>query len=392
MSSRKRSIENNLEEMVTQGQASAYEALQLYRSRCNRLKQKKEFMQAISIAAKGTYALISNGYENAAGELSAILTNLLDESGLDISPEIRKIVTEVDNAFAAFVPTVAACSTAVVAAPTKPATSTISKAVVETTSRIEYLKALVVYSMKNGQREYGDPMFHSSLGSCLWDYKAKGPNPAPPSPLNVGAFGLYHRKSTYHFAVGEAPMALWNKIHEDYSPLTAATGTPEDEVNLNRERERLVVIGILQFLGLENLRDANILYKQYVNYIQNKKPSAGGKKAAKKTGSGDAGTVVSVEAVGFVDSELMKFCDMLLQTATRDAGPLYKALCNAYGPHLNFDPVLPALLMGPIGIKLFNVTAQNRQMGPPGGMPGMPGLNPNMMAMMQQMMAGGGQM
>jgi len=382
--SRKRGAEINLEEMVTGGQASAYEALQLYRSRCNRLKVKSDFMQAISTAAKGVIALVSNGYENAGGELSAILTNLLDQSGLDISPEIRNIVNEVDAAFGAVIPAAPATSGVVEIGPPKPPTSTISKTVVETTPRVEYLKALVVYSMKNGQREYGDPMFHSTLGTCLWEYVAKGTNPNTPSPLNPRAFALYHRKSTYHFAVGEEPLALWSKISEDYTPLVGQIGRPEEEVALSREMERLVVIGMLQFLGLENLRDANILHKQYVAFVKSKKST--GKKSKKAAAADSPTAAADTNESGFVDAELMKFCDMLLQTATRDAGPLFKVLVNAYSSHLNFDPVLPALLMGPIGVKLFNVTAQNRQMGPPSGMPGM---NPNMMAMMQQMMAGG---
>ena len=89
----------------------------------------------------------------------------------------------------------------------------------------------------------------------------------------------------------------------------------------------------------------------------------------------------------------MVFCDYLLQTCMRDAATLFKQLCNTYISHLSWDPILPALLMGPIATRIFNIPPNSATLGSappgmPGGMGGMPGMNPQMMAMMQNMMKG----
>ena len=302
---------NNLEEMVKGGQASAYEALQLYRSKCNRLKLKNDFMQAINVASKGSSVLLLNGYENAGAELSTVLTSLLTESGLDITPEIRNLVNEVDSAFASLPNKELqnnGTSSGVSNQPIKP---------MLTTSRIEFLKALVVYSMKNGQREYGDPMFHNQLALCLWQFKNGEPQ-FNNTPLNSNAFGMYHRKALYHFAVAESPSSLWTRLSEDYSTSSTAA---EDDLELNRERERLVVLGVLHFLAQENLRDANTLYKQYVSYVKNKKLP----KKSKKANSASSG---SEENPAYVDPELIKWTDYVLQTCTRDAPQLFKVCVN----------------------------------------------------------------
>ena len=55
----------------------------------------------------------------------------------------------------------------------------------------------------------------------------------------------------------------------------------------------------------------------------------------------------------------------------RDAAPLFKQLVNAYASEVEFDESIPALLMGPIASKLFNIK---------------PKVNP-MMSMLQSMLA-----
>ena len=236
---RRQRREVNLEEMVAEGEASAYEALQLYKSRCNRMKGKGEYMDGVKVAAKGATAELLHGYESSGVELCSILTDLLTVGEFDITPDLRNLLNEVDGAFASL-----------------PKKDTGDKLVTITgkdgskqlavpkSSRIDFLKTLVTWSMKCGQREYGDPMLHVQLGNTLWDH-SRG----------------FHRKSIYHFAVGEAPTVLWSKIQEEYVDENAPEGVSSADVA--REKERLVVLGILHFIAVENLRDANVLFKAF---------------------------------------------------------------------------------------------------------------------------------
>jgi hypothetical protein len=72
-----------------------------------------------------------------------------------------------------------------------------------------------------------------------------------------------------------------------------------------------------------------------------------------------------------VDEDLVKFSSFLLQTCRRDAGELFKQLCNSYGSALNFHDSVEPLLKGPIGGTYFGLREA-----------------PNMMSMLQGMLGG----
>lgn len=265
---------SNLDTMITSGdQATAYEGLQLYRSRSNRAKQKKDFDGAIRIAAQGSKSLLSNSYDTAGHELAMVVLELLEESNKDLDPDIRAYIVEIDEAFEASSP-----------------------------SRLAFLKACVKWSVANGQRKLGDPLVHSRLALCMMD-------------TNQTRLGMYH------FAAGECPGLLIDKLFVPFYMDTA-----EGEL----ERDRLLCLAVLYYLSLENLRDAHELVQLY-------------RKALKGHGKKD------------YHSALLSFSDYLTQTARRDALPLFKKLCNTYSSALEFDPVIPSLLTGPIGQRLFNL-------------------------------------
>lgn len=275
----------NLDAMVASGAQGAYEALQLYRSRAIRARTKNDLPGAMNIVVQGAKCLLSNSYENAGAELAALLLDIMNESARDIDIELRRHINEVEQAF-------------------QPASP----------HRVEFLKGCVKWSIKYGSRELGDPLLHLQLGKCLWDNGDKS--------------------AVYHFAAGEAPEQFSQKLDDMY-------GSESHQVL----RERNLTLGILHFLALENLRDANELLTFY-------------RKAQKSRGQ-------------TVESELTTFCKYLLLTCRRDAQPLFKSLVNKYSRTLDFDENVPALLTGPIGQKFFGIQ---------------PKANP-MMSMLQQMLA-----
>ena len=155
----------NLDAMVSSGPQGAYEALQLYRSRAIRLRTKNDLAGAMVVVVQGAKCLLTSSYENAGAELASLLLDIFNESARDLDPELRRHINEVDQAFA----------------PASP-------------HRVEFLKGCVKWSIKYGIRELGDPLLHLTLGKCLWD--------------------LNDKSATYHFAAGEAPEQLSQKIDD----------------------------------------------------------------------------------------------------------------------------------------------------------------------------------
>lgn len=265
------SREADLEAMVQSGPQGAYEALQLYRSRATRQFSKHDLNGAIHTLINGSRYLLSNNYENAGGELAMLLLDILNESGKEIDHDLRILLGTLEQAFP----------------PRSP-------------HRVEFLKGCVKWTVKHGHRDYGDPGIHVNLAKCLWDMNDK--------------------TSVYHFAVGEAPEQFCQKLEEVY-------GNESQQV----PRERFLTMGILHFLSLENLRDANELMNCY-------------RRAQKARG-----------LTAQLESDLVCFCKYLLLLCRRDAQPLFKTLVNKYASVLDFDEVVPQLLTGPIGQKFFNI-------------------------------------
>lgn len=276
--------EIDLDAMVETGPSGAYEALQLYRSRAIRFRSKNDLQGALTAAAIGASSLLKHSYTTAGAELATLFVSMIDEDGKDINETIRKTIYEIDESFPAKSP-----------------------------QQIEFLKGCVKWTINCGSRELGDPQLHLRLANCMW---ASG-----------------DKNAIYHYAAGEAPEQLAAKLEESY-------GAPEQK----DLRVRALTLGVLHFLALENLRDANDLMTSF------KKTQT-----AKNSDS---------------KSDLLTFLDYLLQTCRRDAQPLFKSLVNKYSSALDFDEAAPALLMGPIGQRLFGIT---------------PRVNP-MMSMIQNML------
>lgn len=277
--------EDELATMVQSGPQGAYEALQLYRSRSIRLKNKNDVEGAMKSCTAGTILLLENNYENAAKELADVLLELFAETHQAVNDETRGMLYSISEKF-----------------PPRSA------------HRVEFLKACIKWSAEHGSKEGGDPVLHTKLAECLWDNQDKN--------------------AANHFAQGEAPKLFSEKIFATYS-----------NASDNEARDRALTVGVVNFLALENLRDANELYRTYTTTAQ---------------------------AKGYpVDSALLTFCDYLLQVSRRDAQPLFKQIVNEYASVVDFDDQVPTLLMGPIASKLFGIK---------------PKVNP-MMSMLQSMMS-----
>jgi hypothetical protein len=154
----------NLESMVLEGAESAYEALQLYKSKVNRLRSKSSYQQSMDLCASSAIIFLRNGYETAGNEMSKLFIEILDESSADLTPEYRNLLNSIDSAFP-----------------------------FDSMNRGLFLKECLRYSVKTGSRLYGDTLLHARLAENLWSTNER------PSSMK-------------HFALGEAPENLWRHV------------------------------------------------------------------------------------------------------------------------------------------------------------------------------------
>lgn len=180
--------------------------------------------------------------------------------------------------------------------------------------KTEFLKSCVKSTIANGQREYGEPQMHNRLAHCLW----------ATVPTTTTTQAKAYTSAIYHFALGEEPIELVHHIDTTFGGKSVL------------ERDRAFTLGVLNFLSFENLRDANELFKAFKKSCKSRNTSA--------------------------DSDLVNFCDYLLQTCRRDAAELFKKLVQSYSSHLAFDDMCQTLLQGPIGTKVFNIPPKSNPM------------------------------
>jgi hypothetical protein len=307
MQARKRNAQKkevDLESMVQSGAHGAYEALQLYRSRAMRHKLKNELQDAVQTCTNGTVCLLENGYENAGAELATLLIDIVTEFTIPMNEEHSKMIDQIVEKFGKYP---------------------------KSTHVVEFLKLTIKWGL-------GTPFengLHQKLGECLWNNDD-------------------YRNAIYHFACSENPKLLNDKLfalHPFSSGDAVSVPTGENApVDRNTLRERYLTLGIVHFLALENLRDANDLFYHYKRTIT----------------AANNGTPFTSNA-----NSLYTFCDYLLQVCRRDAAPLFKTLVNTYASTVDFDDQVPTMLMGPIALKYFNIK---------------PKVNP-MMSMLQSMMS-----
>ena len=385
MASRRRAGGNTAKEvdvdaMVVSGSQGAYEALQLYRSRAIRYKTKNDNQNAILTLNQGAKVLFLHSYKNAGAELANLLVDFLTELGEEVTSAQVDMILELNTLF--------------------DVTKESPEGVAVTddnhhnhfSNKLEFLKNSVKWSSKYGTYESGDSKLNIALGLCLWETplpKKPVANPANPNMASVmenytkalQVYSVNKSSAIYHLVCGEAPFQL-NQVIQSIPVTTQPVGSEMEKGIITKDRA--LTLGVLTFLSLENLKDANELLNYYrlsrAGELNNETAADGTKRSGsptaatkhKKTTS--HATAAANDKFEFAtESELEKFCRYLLLTCHRDAAPLFKTLVNTYAKILDYDENVPALLTGPIGLKFFNIQ-QKQQINP-------------MMNMLQQMLS-----
>ena len=292
---RKQKQDVDLDQLLDGGEAGAYEALQLFRSRALRAKGKNDNLSALQTTVEGAIKLIRKGYISASWELCDQLLDFLNDLESDMAdPSIRELVFAVDDCLVQMVE-------GIEEAPNDKGFFRM---------RRDFLKGAIKWSQAFGKMALGDTALHVRLGAAMW--------------------AVDYRGATYHYAAGEAPMALAQKIDDWFGPSEDANRKAR-----KLQADRVCTTGVCQFLGLENIRDANELLVLY-------------KKSQKNRGNA-------------LDTKLIVFCGQLCEVCRREATPLYKTLVNSIVSDLDGweegsnSAIVSTLLQGPIAIKFFGM-------------------------------------
>ncbi|GMH79168.1 hypothetical protein TrVE_jg13359 [Triparma verrucosa] len=267
---------------------SHYEALQLLTSNTHRSLKLGDVDKALKTAYDGTSLLLNYNQVEVASQMSlCYVTTLVDARVLSTDKEVTNILN-ISELYA------------------KCAESRDSKKGVYW---IEFLKAAMKWSAGMSETLLGDKRLHSNLGRVLWDQEEK-------------------RDAVVSLVLGEEVEEIISRIWDAGS-----------------ERDYLFCVGVVNFLALQNMRDASALVLGF-----------------KAKFEGDSGAVAA--------TRYCTFATWLLEICKRDAGQLYQWLASQF-QDISRDPQWGPLLTK-IGKVYFGIK-------PP----------PNMLSMLEGMLGGG---
>lgn len=126
------------------GEAAAYEALQLIKSRADRMRLKGDTEGSLQLLAKSAVSMLKHSYTTAGSELCSMYIATLTEAKLPLTIDVRNVINEIEGAFT-------------------PRSSP---------GRRNFLLSCVEWSVALGDRKYGDPLLQSMLGrgvhACIY--------------------------------------------------------------------------------------------------------------------------------------------------------------------------------------------------------------------------------
>ncbi|GAB5356296.1 hypothetical protein AAMO2058_000278600 [Amorphochlora amoebiformis] len=252
-----------------------YLAEQLIISQFNRSKSK-DLEGSLETLVEGASDLLKAKQGNEGGSLAkAYIQELVDNK---ILPDTKKIV-RIQSLFAKF-------------------TKEHEK------PRLEFMKEAIQWTSKLGECPHGDARLHTDLARY---YHGKN------------SYGLAHR----HYVRGRRPTDHARLVLE-----WAKKGYPS-------ERDLFIARAVLEYLCVENLKNANEFFAAVTKTIDAETP----KESEKKTSSGITTDQdrPSVDTGYTIRTPLLNFLSFLLKTVERDALPLFDMLCAKYRPSLLRD-------------------------------------------------------
>lgn len=356
------SVSQQLEKILKQGEMdeeTAYEALQMAQSQVRKLVKTADYSGACDLAYEASLALLRKKRVSVASQLLTVLVEVLRETHTEESPEWLKRLGELNDAHA----------------------KAMDGEVGQEATRLQrlqrdWLQACANWSSDLGTLKYGANAIQKMIGEKCWTLSKMEDEAEEVLDLQCDA--------VQHMICAEEPLVLvdWLKA----LPPPTEEQTKQGHTCTPALRDGLLTRALLLACALENLRDANILLRTFIEKVEDRDVDALRKSYTnKEDGKAPSHTI---------------FGCMLLRVCEKDTrtGPLYTWLIKSFKRELDLlhQPSVLLNFTTKIGKIYFNIQPPPSMMsmmenmmgmmGPGMGMGG--GMNPAMMQAMAAQMQG----
>jgi len=350
---------NSLLSSPSPSEDEAYEALQLAQSQVRRyMKQSETYSVGVEFAYNTSVKFLEKLKVSVASQLLALLADVIYESKTACTSKHIDWIVNIDKLYKHALNEISS------QAKDSPDETKVESEV-DRLQRLHttFLKKMLRWCAEYGTVLYGDLSVHALLAEQLWTASQscksdadEDEDEAHPSSKTLRA------EAMTHFALAERPDRMIELLFTLPEPTPAQEKTGRDG-GIAAERDCLLTRSVLVMTAVENLRDANILLRSFIEADKKRDIKVLAKSYMDKTD-------------GKAPSHPM-FCCMLLRVCEKDrAGPLFQWLLRSFNNDLSSMKPEVKSYTTKIGRVYFGIQ-------PP----------PNMMNMMENMMAmmsGGG--
>lgn len=284
----------------SEDEAVAYEALQLAQSQVRKMEHAGDYKGATDLAYSSSLTLLKHGRVSVASQLLQVLAQVLRECHVKETQEWVNRIVELHEVY-------------------ENAIGDSTGLEVNRLQRLErdFLRRCVLWSSDLGTTRFGDLRLHELLGQQCW-LLSKLDHSGDSDAEDIENLQC---DAVSHMALAEKPDTLLEWFKTLPKPTAAQiklghTCPPSD-------RDSLLTRSLLVFCTIENLRDANILLRAYINDVEERDIN-------------DLTASYMNKDDGMAPSHVV-FGSMLLRTCEKDkrTGPLYQWLLRSFKRELD---------------------------------------------------------
>ncbi|KAL4341705.1 hypothetical protein GQ457_08G011130 [Hibiscus cannabinus] len=293
-----------LEKSINEG--NFYGAQQMYKSISARYVSAERYSEALDLLESGACLQLKHGQVTCGAELAVLFVDALVKGKIPYGKDILDRVRKIYNVF----PKVPLPSNM---AEDDDDVRELTEALGAAKTRLEgcssFIRVAIKWSAEFGASRNGDPQLHVMMAEYIYSESTE---------LNMA-------KVSYHFVRGNDP----KKFASTLVNFMSKCYPDEDDLAIAR--------GVLMYLSMGNLRDANYLMDELKRLVESRE-------------------------LELPESDLIQFITFLLLTLERDALPLFNMLRVNYKSSIDREPAFNEML-DEIAEKFYGVQRRNPLQG-----------------------------